>query len=106
MSIAALARLEACHEALIEALDHRDAATVESRVAELAVAADAVRSVGVWRDEPEVRSRAKRIASLAEAARVRVNFLTDRTDTRLESLAAARGQVTSLAYKRNGQRAR
>lgn len=106
MTIAALERLEACHEALIDALDHHDADSVERRVAELRRAADDVRAVGSWRDQPEVRERASRISALAEAARIRVNFLTDRTAGRLETLAAVRGQVHSLAYHRSGRRGR
>ncbi len=100
MSLAALDRLEAAHEELISALDANDIDGIERRLEQLRAATMAVRSAGGWRDIPQVREQALRIAQLGEAARVRVNFLTDRTRHRLQMLASVRGDVTSTAYRR------
>jgi hypothetical protein len=98
MSLTALARLEEAHEDLIGALDANDVEDIERRVEELRSAITAVRAMGGWRQTPELKERAKRISQLGEAARVRVNFLTDITRQRLEMLSAARGDFRSSLY--------
>jgi hypothetical protein len=103
MSLVALDHLEACHEALIRALDGNDIEAVETSIAEMRFAVEEVRAAGGWHDTPAVKSRAERIAALAEAARIRVNFLTDLTQHRIETLAAARGRIGAAAYGPNGR---
>jgi hypothetical protein len=103
MSLAALDHLEACHQALIRALDGPDIEAVETSVEDLRHAVNEVRSRGSWRDTADVKQRAVKITALAEAARVRVNFLTDLTQHRIESLAAARGRLTVVPYGRDGR---
>lgn len=93
-----LERLEAAHEALIEALDGDDVAAIELRIDLLRGAIDAVRAQGGWRDADQLKERARRIAQLGEAARVRVNFLTDLTRQRLQILGAVRGEMACAAY--------
>jgi uncharacterized membrane protein len=100
MSLAALGRLEAAHEQLISALDREDVAALERRVEELRTAIDDVRAQGGWRDEGDVRDRAERIARLADAARVRVNFLTDLTRQRLQRIGSVRGDSPVGVYRR------
>jgi hypothetical protein len=100
MSLLALGRLQAAHEDLIGALDANDVDAIEQRLEQLRGAIAAVRAAGGWRDIPQLKERAKLIAQLGEAARIRVNFLTDRTAQRLQMLAAARGQVLGGAYSR------
>jgi len=100
VSLDALRRLQEAHEHLISALDGGDVETIETRVEQLRSAIAAVRSSGGWRDMPQVRERAQRIRSLGEAARVRVNFLTDRTAQRLQMLASARGEAIGGTYRR------
>ncbi|PSJ39664.1 hypothetical protein [Allosphingosinicella deserti] len=100
MSLHALGRLEAAHERLIRALDHEDVAMLERRVEDLRSAIDDVRSHGAWRDEGEVRERAERITRLADAARIRVNFLTDITRQRLQRIGDVRGQSAIGTYSR------
>ena len=100
MSLDTLRRLQEAHEHLISALDGGDVETIENRVEQLRSAIAAVRSSGGWRDSSQVRERAQRIRSLGEAARVRVNFLTDRTAQRLQLLASARGETMGTTYKR------
>ncbi len=103
MSTAALTRLEACHEALIGALDAQDLDAVETSVAALRDAVAEVRAIGVWHEGPDTLSRARRVAQLAQAASVRVNFLTDRNRGRLELLSAVRGEPAPAAYGRSGR---
>lgn len=98
MSLDTLGRLEAAHEGLICALDANDVETIEQRVEELRAAISAVRAQGGWRETPNMKERAGRISQLGEAARVRVNFLTDLTRQRLQMLAAARGDGIGGVY--------
>lgn len=100
MSLNALERLEEAHEELIGALDANDVESIELRVEELRSAISAVRAMGGWRETPELKTRAKRISRLGEAARIRVNFLTDMTRQRLQMLGAARGDVGGIVYSR------
>lgn len=100
MSLQALGHLQAAHEGLIIALDANDVEAIEQRLDQLRDAIAVVRSTGGWRDCPQLKERAKLIAQLAEAARIRVNFLTDMTAQRLQMLASSRGQVTGGAYQR------
>jgi hypothetical protein len=98
MSVNALARLEQAHEGLIGALDGSDVESIESKLEELRGAISEVRSMGGWRESPDLKARAQRIAALGEAARIRVNFLTDLTRQRLEMFSNVRGQALSGAY--------
>ena len=103
MSINALQRLEEAHEELIGALDANDVESIELKVEELRSAISAVRAMGGWRDAPELKNRAKRISQLGEAARIRVNFLTDMTRQRLQMLGAVRGDVSASLYSPAGR---
>jgi hypothetical protein len=103
MSINALQRLEEAHEELIGALDANDVESIELKVEELRSAISAVRAMGGWRDAPELKNRAKRISQLGEAARIRVNFLTDMTRQRLQMLGAVRGDVSASLYSSAGR---
>ena len=100
MTLQALGRLQTAHEDLICALDANDVEAIEQRLEQLRDAIAAVRSAGGWRECPQLKERAKLIAQLAEAARIRVNFLTDMTAQRLQMLASARGQTVGGAYSR------
>lgn len=102
MSLDALGGLEAAHERLILALDSSDLESIEQRLDEMRLAIGAVRAQGGWRESPQLQERSKRIVQLSEAARIRVNLLTDMTRQRLQMLAAARGEVTGCAYARPG----
>ena len=103
MTTSALQRLEEAHVDLIGALDANDVETIERLVEELKTAISAVRSFGGWRETPELKDRARRIVQLGEAARVRVNFLTDMTRQRRQMLASARGDVRVGVYSPAGR---
>lgn len=93
MSLDVLGHLQTAHEELICALDANDIEAIEERLKQLQAAIANVRSAGGWRDCAELKERAQRIAKLGEAARIRVNFLTDMTMQRLQMLAAVRGEA-------------
>jgi hypothetical protein len=103
MSANALVRLEQAHEGLIGALDGSDVEGIECKLEELRTAISEVRSMGGWRASPDLKARAMRIAALGEAARIRVNFLTDLTRQRLEMLSGVRGEALGTAYSQTGR---
>jgi hypothetical protein len=105
MTPAPLQRLEACHHALIDALDAQDVDGLESSIEAFRSALDDVRAQGAWRDQPGVIESITRIHSLSEAARIRVNFLTDLNQQRIDALAAARGRDNVVVYGRTGRAA-
>ena len=59
--------------------------------------------MGDWRESPDLKARARRISQLGEAARVRVNFLTDLTRQRLDMLSSVRGEAIAGAYSHTGR---
>ncbi|QPQ55343.1 hypothetical protein IC614_01650 [Allosphingosinicella flava] len=91
-------KLEECQEALVHALDGDDIDALEQSIEALRHTVEAARGVGGWHDEPDLRDRAVRIQSLAQAAMMRVNFLTDLTRQRLETLSALRGRPAVHHY--------
>jgi len=100
VSLESLRRLEEAHANLISALDADEVEAIEGRIEQLRSAIAAVKTAGSWRDSAEARDQAQRIRGLGEAARIRVNFLTDRTAQRLQMLAAARGDALGGTYRR------
>ncbi|HEY9552503.1 hypothetical protein [Allosphingosinicella sp.] len=102
MSLAALDRLKGCHEELIGALDGHDVEAIEASVARLRRAVEEVRAAGSWRDNPQVKDRAGQISRLADAARIRVNFLTDLNRGRIDALDMLRGGASGARYGRDG----
>lgn len=99
---AALERFERAERDLIAALDSRDVEALEASVATFGKAVDEVRTLGSWRDHPEIVDQVVQCHALADAAGIRVNFLTDANRQRIEALATARGAVTGGAYRRDG----
>lgn len=92
-----LTRLEALSRALIAALDGQDVVAIEAAVADFRGAVEEVRAAGGWRDNPEIIDQVASIFALTDAARVRVNFLTDMNRQRLDALNAARGLTATYA---------
>lgn len=103
MSLAALERLEDCQRHLIAALDGHDVERLETSVLDLHDAVGHARAAGAWQNTPDILARARRIVALADAARVRVNFLTDITQRRIDGLVVARGGVPASTYSRRGR---
>jgi hypothetical protein len=105
MSAAPLHRLEACHHALIDALDAQDIEALEGAIDAFRAALEAVHAEGAWREQPGILDCIGRIHRLSEAARIRVNFLTDLNQQRIDTLAAARGRENVVVYGRTGRAA-
>lgn len=99
---AALERFERAQSDLIAALDSRDVAALEASVATFGKAVEDIRALGGWRDHPRIADQVRRCQSLAAAAGIRVNFLTDANRQRIEALATARGDIAGGAYRRDG----
>lgn len=97
---AALARIEAQHEALLAALDGSDLAAIERASDDLATGLQAVEGVNALTAEPGLTVAAQRIRRLAEAGTMRVNVLADHTRRRAEALAMMRGRAMSATYSR------
>ena len=100
-----LAPLETAHELLIEALDGHDVEAIEDRVERLKLAIAEVRAYGAWHETTDVKETAQRIVKLAEAARARVNFLTDMNRQRIDVLHSVRNEGRVLLYAQPGRTA-
>jgi hypothetical protein len=98
MSLAALDRLASCHEALIRALDGNDLEAIENATLGLADAVASARAEREWAATPDIRERLLSLAALAQAAQIRVNFLTDMIRRRVDAAAALRGAQPQMTY--------
>jgi hypothetical protein len=103
MSLAVLDRLASCHEALIRALDGDDLQAIESATLALADAVASARAHQDWVSSPDLRERLLNLAALAQAAQIRVNFLTDTIRRRVNAMAALRGSELELTYHPTGR---
>jgi len=104
MSEAAIEGLIAAQEALVGALDRDDAPAIERALGDFRAALAPVRALRGEKPPPELRDRFARALMLVDAARVRVNFLADRTRRQLDRLAAAGASTrTAIAYGRDGR---
>ena len=97
----AIDRLIDCQGALISALDAGDVSAVEDATARVARALEAVRAETPSANED--RPRFDYALRQAEAARGRVNFLTDRVSQRLERLTHQRGERVTHTYTNAGK---
>lgn len=96
----AIERLIDCQGALISALDAGDVSAVEDATQRVVHALEAVRSET---SATEDRPRFDYALRQAEAARGRVNFLTDRVSQRLERLTHQRGDRVTQTYTNAGK---
>ena len=86
------------------ALDKGNAAAVEDATALFARAIDEVRAIGGWHGSPEIIGKLQHAMKLADAARARVNYLTDINRRRFELLCKAVGVDTpEPSYNRKAQ---
>ena len=98
MQLAILDALATSHEALIRALDGDDLAEIERATAALAEAVHETRHHDGWRATPGLKERLLSLAALAQAAQIRVNFLTDMIRRRVDAAAALRGAQPAAVY--------
>jgi hypothetical protein len=101
MQARAMERLIDCQGALISALDAGDVTAVEDATFRVARALEAVRAEGLSTndDKPHFDYALRQ----AEAARGRVNFLTDRVAQRIERLTQQRGSRVIHTYTNAGK---
>jgi hypothetical protein len=97
MQLAILDALARSHEALIRALDGDDLTGIEQATAALAEAVQEARRHD-WHSTPDLRERLLSLAALAQAAQIRVNFLTDMIRRRVDAAAALRGAQPQMTY--------
>jgi hypothetical protein len=100
MGEGAVTRLNGACEALILALDHGDAQAVETATSEFASALDQIRAIGGWHATPKLADEVRRALHLADAARARVNYLTDLTRRRFDMLCRNAGVKSTTGYDR------
>ncbi len=98
MQLAILDALAGSHEALIRALDGDDLAEIERATATLAEAVHEARRHDGWQHAPGLKERLLSLAALAQAAQIRVNFLTDMIRRRVDAAAALRGAQPPMTY--------
>ena len=103
MSEAALQQLDDAQAALIAALDAHDIDAIDAANAAVASAVEAVRAAGGWRDRPGLRQDLIRILKTAEAARGRINALSDQNRRDLDKLISLAGAPRAVAYGRAGR---
>jgi hypothetical protein len=103
MSLAVLDRLASCHEALIRALDGNDLEAIETATLALADAVASARARQDWAATPENREKLLSLTALAQAAQIRVNFLTDTIRRRVNAMAALRGAEPAMTYQPHGR---
>lgn len=97
MQLAVLDALAGSHEALIRALDGDDLAGIERATAALAEAVHEARRHD-WHNAPDLKERLLSLAALAQAAQIRVNFLTDMIRRRIDAAGALRGAQPTAVY--------
>ena len=100
MTAQALDRLGNGFSELIELLDGDDVERMETVIAEVRQALEEVRAEGAWRDTQEVTGRIREIMPLVEAARVRVNILTDLNRQNVDLMAHHSGRMSLSTYRR------
>jgi hypothetical protein len=98
MSLVVLDRLASRHEDLIRALDGNDLKAIEDATLALADAVASARARQEWAAMAEIRERLLSLAALAQAAQIRVNFLTDTIRRRVNAMAALRGAEPAMTY--------
>jgi hypothetical protein len=82
----------AAETALIAALDADDLPAIEAVLPMLGAGATGLRTDGMWQKKPEILDRLRSAIALADAARVRIRYLSDRNQRRIDLLAAAAGR--------------
>lgn len=92
-------------EALIAALDAHDIDAIEAALPAFGRSVEALKNPGDWERSPGLRSRFEEAASLVDAALFKVRYLGDRTQQRIDILAAATGRFdcTPSTYARKAR---
>lgn len=94
--------LIACQDALLVALDARDVDGIETASVNLARAVERAKARDVWRDGRGVKAGIDHALRQNDAARMRVNIMSEWTQRRAAQLAELRGQAPAHVYSRPG----
>lgn len=92
MNEAVVDRLIGSSEALIAAFDAHDINAIEAALPAFRQSIAALKSPGSFSKTPGLLARLAEAMKLADAARVRVHYLADRTQQRIDMLATAAGR--------------
>jgi len=96
MSEAAIGHVINSSEALIAALDAHDIDAIEAALPIFGRSIETLKSPGGWVQAPGLSARVARAIELADAARIRVCYLADRTQQQIDMLAAAAGRFDCM----------
>jgi hypothetical protein len=84
--------------ALIAALDSRDADAITEAARRLDTLIAGLRAQSTWRESGAVREPLGHALKQTDAARIRINYLSDWTRQRIDSIAELRGGALSQTY--------
>lgn len=101
----AIDRLIGSSEALIAALDANDIDAIEAALPAFGQSVAALKGPGGGLPTPGLHARLHKALALADGARARVRYMTDRTQQRIDMLAQAAGRFdcTPAVYARPGR---
>jgi hypothetical protein len=99
MTMSVLDHLIHCQSRLLSALDARDADAIGQATTALYHAIDGVEAEGAWTEATTTRAQVDHAIKQTEAARIRVNILTDWTRRRIARLSELRGLTAPFTYK-------
>jgi hypothetical protein len=91
MTSASVEAVISAQQALIAALDGRDAAAIVNATHALAETVAMLRAQDGWRESRPLRDRISHALKQSDAARIRINYLADWTRQRIDSIAELRG---------------
>lgn len=98
MTTALIELLITAQATLIAALDTRDAEAIEQATQALGSSIAALRKQDAWRESGGMRERVGHALKQTDAARIRVNYLSDWTRQRIDGIAELRGGAPSQVY--------
>lgn len=98
MTVDLLSNLEREFQALVDALDGQDAEQIIAAAAAIRPLVAEVDQTGVWREGDALKNRVLALSKLIEAARFRVNKLTNLNKQRAINLSHALGAGISPTY--------
>lgn len=93
----------AAQGALIAALDAANVDAIEAATRDLSAVIESVRRSGSIRASGGTKARVDHALKQGDAARMRVNYLADRTRQRADRLTAARGGARAATYTAAGK---
>ncbi|MEW4468432.1 hypothetical protein AB1K62_11435 [Parasphingorhabdus sp. JC815] len=94
-------RLEQGFAELIDALDGQDPELILQAAAMIRPMVKEIEEAGVWHEETTIRSQLITLSKLIEAARYRVNKLTDINQQRAINLSRALGTGVTQTYSKH-----